>query len=298
MFKKILIPVDDSRCSEQAARCGLGLAKTFNASVLMLHVLEALPEIYRDTSWAESLMQQARDLLADWEKKAQPEQIPMQTRVLQSQDIAQSIVQSAQETACDLIVMGTHGRKGLAHMFLGSVAERVTRLSDLPVMLIRDIKGTSDIKRIVVAIDGSMTSRKALQYADNLAQTMKAELHLLHVIPDLPPPLSDPLGIAGMVSGLTYESMLADLEREARIVMEVSKAEIKTQNPVLFTARAQRERVADVITRYAKEYDADLVVMGTHGRTGLNYMLLGSVAQGVAHQATVPLLLVHDQEKA
>jgi nucleotide-binding universal stress UspA family protein len=296
MLNNILIPIDDSKCSEQAAHYGFALAKHFKARVVIVHVVEELPQLYRETAWFESLLKQGTDLINSWKHKAQNENLTVQASVIKGEDVAQSVVTAAQENNCDLILMGTHGRKGLAHAFLGSVAERVTRLSDIPIMLIRDQGTVPEIKRIVLAIDGSVTSRKALSYADNLAQKANAELHLLHVIPDLPPPIFDPLGVGGMVSGLTYDSMLKNLEQEARIVMEVARAEIKTENPIFHTARAQRERTSDVITQYAKEQQCDLIVMGTHGRTGLNHILLGSVAQGVTHQATCPLLLIHHAE--
>jgi nucleotide-binding universal stress UspA family protein len=192
-------------------------------------------------------------------------------------------------------VMGTHGRKGLAHALLGSVAERVTRLATIPVMLVRESKHATlpSWQRILVAVDGSSASRKALNVADQLAQTTSAELHLLHVIPDLPMPLVDPIGVGAVAASLTYENTLKELEHEARIVMEVSRSEIETQKTVFHTARAQRERIADTIMRYAREQHCDLIVMGTHGRTGLNHLLLGSVAEGVTHTTPVPLLLIH-----
>jgi nucleotide-binding universal stress UspA family protein len=95
-----------------------------------------------------------------------------------------------------------------------------------------------------------------------------------------------------VAAGLTYSNTLKQLEHEGRIVMEVSRAEVDTTNPIFHTARAQRERIPEVLVKYAAEQQCDLIVMGTHGRTGLDHLLLGSVAEGVAHMAAVPLLLV------
>jgi nucleotide-binding universal stress UspA family protein len=295
MFKKILIPIDDSRCSTHAATLGLDLARQFNSSVFITHVIEDLPKIYQGGDWAEALLEQGERVLDKWRTKGEEQKIKLETSVVTSRDTAEGIIKTARENACDLIVMGTHGRKGLAHAFLGSVAERVTRLATIPVLLVRESKHTATPtwQRILVAVDGSTASRKALKVADQLAQTTGAELHLLHVIPDLPPPLVDPIGGGAVTASLTYENTLKELEHDAHIVMEVSRAEVETEKTVFHTARAQRERIADTVVRYASEHQCDLIVMGTHGRTGLNHLLLGSVAEGVAHTTPVPLLLIH-----
>jgi nucleotide-binding universal stress UspA family protein len=301
MFKKLLIPVDDSSCSSYAAKVGLDLARRLNAAVLITHVVEELPAIYRGTDWAEALLEQGARVLDPWRTQGEELKTGLETSLVTSKDIATGIVKTAQANACDLIVMGTHGRKGLAHAFLGSVAERVTRLAALPVLLVRELKGheatATPWQRILVAVDGSDASRKALTYADRLAKASNAELHLLHVIPDLPPPLVDPIGVGSVAASLTYENTLKHLEQEARIVMEVSRAELDTQTTVFHTARAQREGIAEVITGYAKEQGCSLIVMGTHGRTGFDRLLLGSVAEGVAHTTPVPLLLIRLADK-
>ena len=299
MFKKLLIPIDDSSCSIHAGTVGLELAKRFHADVLVAHVIEDLPKAYSVGDWGEALLEKGEGLLENWRKRGVDQKLTLETKVIKGQDTAESIITSAQDNSCDLIVMGTHGRKGLARIFLGSVAERVTRLAKTPVILIRETtsSNTPNWQRILVALDGSEGSRKALDCADQLAQYMNAELHLLHVIPDLPPPLVDPIGLGGMAAGFSYENILKELEHQASIIMETSGADIKTEKSVFHTARAQHERIASVIINYAKEHHCDLMVMGTHGRTGFDHLLLGSVAQGVAHNAPIPLLLIRQEEK-
>lgn len=292
MLRKILLPVDDSSCSVHAGEYALELARQFHSQVLVTTVIEELPKVYRGNDWSEALLEQGEQLLAEWSKRGD-EQLKLETLVVTGPRVAESILATAKEQQCDLIVMGTHGRKGIAHV-LGSVAERVIRLATLPVMLVREAKSTlpKQWQRILVAVDGSDASRKALHYADKLAKDTQAELHLVHVIPDLPPPLVDPIGVGGVAASLTYGDTLRQLEHEARLVMEVSRAEVETENTLFHTARAQHERVAETLLNYAKEHDCQLIVMGTHGRTGFNRFLLGSVAEGVAHSATMPLLLI------
>jgi nucleotide-binding universal stress UspA family protein len=293
MFKKILIPVDDSSCSVHAGEYALELAKKFGTSALVITVVEELPKVYKGSDWAEALQEQGEQILTAWAKRGEEQKLMLETLVVSGSRVAEGILNTAKEQGCDLMVMGTHGRKGIAHA-LGSIAERVIRLATIPVMLVREVKDvlTPDWQRILVAVDGSDASRKALAYADHLAKTTKAELHLVHVIPDVPPPLIDPLGVGGVAASLTYNDTLKQLEHDARLVMEVSRAEVETEKTVFHTARAQRERVAETLVRYAKEQACQLIVMGTHGRTGVNRFLLGSVAEGVAHSATMPLLLI------
>jgi nucleotide-binding universal stress UspA family protein len=295
MFKNILIAVDGSSCSNHAVGVGLELAKRFEANVFIRHVIEELPKIYQGSAWSEGLLEQGERVLDKWRTKDDDKEQKLDVAVVRSKDIAQGIIHAATDNACDLIMMGTHGRKGLARALLGSVAERVTRLATIPVLLIRETKITvpSTFQKILIAVDGSKASRKALKTADQLTKLTNAELHLVHIIPDVPPPLVDPLGVGGVAASLTYSDTLKQLEHEARIVMEVSRAEIDTSNTVFHTARAQRERIPDALVKYADEHGCDLIVMGTHGRTGINRLLLGSVAEGVAHTTPVPLLLVH-----
>jgi nucleotide-binding universal stress UspA family protein len=139
-------------------------------------------------------------------------------------------------------------------------------------------------RRILVAVDGSYTSHLALQEALKLAKETKAQLHLVHVI-DLT------LGVEGGLDPETFRrlvrqegnnllSKLASLTSEAGVDAEVVMLE------------ASRRKFSKAIANEARHWEADLIVMGTHGRIGIARLVLGSVAEGVLHIAPVPVLLI------
>ena len=143
-------------------------------------------------------------------------------------------------------------------------------------------------KHILVAVDGSDTSRAALTEAINLAQDRKSSLRLVHAV-DLPLPYSD-------VSAPTVLTYREALEAEGRKVLEDCSAVVRAAGVQFDTQLAACEKpgqkVYDVIEAEAKRWPADLVVVGTEGRRGIRRLFLGSVAEGLARISSKPLLLI------
>lgn len=294
MFRKILIAVDESSCSERAGRVGLAFAKKLNAQVVVTHVMKAPPTYWGLAAPSDTMKHHAQEILEPWALLGQQMQLDFRTEPMHDDNIAEGIVYLANRSQCDLIVMGTHGREGLGRMLLGSVAERVSRLAKMPVMLVRGDgqvePSTGLFERILAPVDGSEAGRPAFELADRLAAQLGAELQILHVVPPLPAPMVGPYG--GNMTAFNWEDTLRAMEEQGEAIVE--HAQKLAQAPRVKTAllKAQTRREADVIVDFARDSRADLIVMGTHGRTGLERLLLGSVAEGVAHHAPVPLLLV------
>ena len=189
--------------------------------------------------------------------------------------------------------MGTQGREGLERLLVGSVAERVARQANQPVMLLRwtgTVPMQSSFDSILVPVDGSDASRAALWTADELAKQLAASLHFLHVLPDIPLPMSAGLGFGT----LTYqpEPWIEAVENEGKAIIK-NATELSTQQSVQTTiVPATGARTAQAILKFAKAQHSSLIVIGTHGRRGVDRLLLGSVAEGVMHHADVPVLLV------
>ncbi len=140
MYRTILIPVDDSAPSEHAARTGLQLAGLVGAKPTLLHVAYQQPISGLESQEVQEkpYLNYARTMLESLSKRLQQLRVPFETRVVRAEhSVAETITRTAQDGGFDLIVIGTHGREGLNRVLLGSVAERVARLSNTPVMLVR-----------------------------------------------------------------------------------------------------------------------------------------------------------------
>jgi len=145
-------------------------------------------------------------------------------------------------------------------------------------------------KRILVPVDGSNTSNLALQEALRIAKDQQAAVRLVHVI--------DEAVIDGDVEGILNYAALCDALKQggtqllAKVAKTAQQAGIEVETVLLET---MGERAAHAITEEAKSWQADLLVMGTHGRHGLDRLFMGSVSEGVARLAPVPLLLVRSE---
>jgi nucleotide-binding universal stress UspA family protein len=202
----------------------------------------------------------------------------------------------AGERGADLIVIATHGHTGLKRVWLGSTAERVVRHAPCPVLTVpaQSKKGPKreasalKMKRIVVPIDFSQTSAQALPYAAALAERFGAEIILLHVIAPVPLPL--PFYVrrrlqksAGRLTELAMDVQLSRLCEEAFDEEVPSRTLVRTGAPY------------DEITKAASSQGADLIVLTTHGYTGLKHALLGSTAERVVRHADCPVLVVREK---
>ena len=152
--------------------------------------------------------------------------------------------------------------------------------------------------RIVVAVDGTLTSNRGLATATGLAKDQGATLHIVHVVDEL---VMVPMVEGAGMLGDDYIATVVESLRESgrKILSSAEKAAAKggaTVDTELLSSRGQP--VASVILAYAKRVRADLIVLGTHGRRGLRRAVMGSDAEGVLREATVPVLLVRTPERA
>ena len=147
MFKHILIPTDGSPLSEKAIAAGIALAKESGARITGYHVLEAVPARlyaypYRGEEEAiaefeERRQQAARKHIAELARNARKQGVAFEPVVQTARTPYEGIVKAAQERDCDLILMSSHGRRGLARLAVGSVTDKVIQLSKVPVLVYR-----------------------------------------------------------------------------------------------------------------------------------------------------------------
>jgi nucleotide-binding universal stress UspA family protein len=197
------------------------------------------------------------------------------------------ILRAADGEGADLIAMGTHGRTGLRRLFAGSVAMDVLHAARCPVLALHDGRGeaVADIRVILLPTDFTKASEAALVPARALARDLGARLVVLHVIP-LAPDIDG--GIAAVFDHGEYEHTLDEIRHD------LDGPDLKYPVETWLC----RGRVVDEILRVARELECNLIVTGTHGRTGLGRLFLGNVAESLVPRAECPVLVVKSPTQA
>jgi len=278
VFRRILCPID----FEEGSIAGLDLANRLavqnDAELDVLHVrtVFSVPagsglatEIEGERSARQRLKEIALGRLAT----------PRYNLLIMMGGAAERVSDAQSTLGADLIVMGTHGRRGAPRFFLGSVAERVVREAGCPVLTTRMAKEPGSSKtlnafdRILCPIDFEESSLKALDLAGRIAAQTGSKLYLLHVCPTVMIPLGGP--VTGRV--MEKQSAKQKLEEIARRHLHDVRYEL------LITT-------GDPVESVKTELDVDLIVMGTHGRRAVTRFFLGSVAERVVREAACPVL--------
>jgi nucleotide-binding universal stress UspA family protein len=206
---------------------------------------------------------------------------------------AEQIIAEAEHDNDTMIAMATHGYSGLRRWALGSVADKVLHAATTPVFLVRAVThppaSVRPWKRILVPLDGSALAEQALPHAIALAQRARAELILLQVAIPL---IEYAPGLSPFNRPVPRSIAFPDLLREQTQQQLATTIKRFATRDVAMTPVVLFGYPAETIVDAANERQADLIVMATHGYSGLRRWTLGSVADKVLHASAVPLLLV------
>ena len=283
LIKRILFATDFSTCAHYAEQHVVFFSKACGATVEVLHVLQLYPGVYPTVQDHRETDQQ----LADVVRRIQQAGV----LITKQQEIgfpSVVICEEARKSDTDLIIMGTHGRAGLEHVLLGSIAERVLTMAPCPVLTAREPRGAevpkmktkNKFKHIVAPIDFSDCSMDALEYAILLAKQLGASLTLLHVL--------EPVSYA-------HDLILRPvMERHPE---QINSALKRLASVIRTHLLSVREAIcgglpADSIVEFVRVSHCDLIVMGTHGRRGILHLMRGSVAEAVLRRTSCPVLAV------
>jgi nucleotide-binding universal stress UspA family protein len=293
-IKTILVPVDFSDCSTAALEHAAWLAGKLGAAIHVLHCWE-MPSILGGA--AEHAYRGAMEGFADTSLAALAAKMHLQGIEAETFSVelgapAKTIVEIARKAHHDLIVMGTHGRTGLDRAWLGSVAEKVVRCAPCPVLSLHGATGVRPVRKVLVPVDYSDGSARALQYATGLAERLGAALEVVHVW-DRPSYVSTEVLVRThadrprSLGDLIRDN--AEAEMAAFLANHLRHNEGTTVLPPHYLASGEP---AATLVAELERGKHDLVVIGTHGRTGLKHLLLGSVADKLIRFSPVPVLTV------
>jgi nucleotide-binding universal stress UspA family protein len=289
MYEEILVPVDGSTDSTGILRHAGDIARRTGARVELLFVADTTRDSLTvvETDVVDVLVDEGEEVVAAAGETLADLGVEYDTEVVQG-DPAETIVDYADRYGFDLIVVPTSGRTGLSRYLLGSVAERILRLSTVPVLTARarpDETLTFPYERVLVPTDGSEGARVAARHGIALADALDAAVHVLSVVDDssLGPDVRSRLSEAGLEEAATDAVEAVAEEASAAGVEEVVTG-VAHGSP------------AETIVEYVEEHGVDAVVMGTSGRRGVDRVLLGSVAERTARTAPVPVITVRDRD--
>jgi len=276
-FPKILVCTDGSPDSEGAITAALNLAKTTGSTVFLLEVLfyvagyelqspDTLAPPIANLELMQAQETAARERLEAWKTEAAREGVTLEPRIRTGSSAYEGILEETDETQPDLIIMGRHGYTGLTRLLMGSVTARVIGHSPVNVLVVPGEVPLS-FKRLLIASDGSVFSETAWTEALLLAKTMGSDL-----------------------IGVTVATSDRDIPVATKVVRSLEAA-AATQGITLDTM-VPMGRPEEGIVKAADFKGASLIIVGSHGRTGLKRLLMGSVAERVIGDAKCPVLVV------
>ncbi|MDP2731167.1 MAG: universal stress protein [Dehalococcoidales bacterium] len=297
MYDEILVPLDGSELAEVALPYAEELSGRLGSNVTLIHVagpLHYAPDRLYNTylaHMAQITRQLAERYVAEPERK---KGIKVEAKMLAGEP-AEEIIDYSEKIDAGLIIMATHGQSGIKRWPMGSVAERVMRVSKQPVWLIRARDARSDMRekgaldRALVPLDGSKESEAVIPYIEELASRLEADVILLQVLP---------LGHHGInPAGEGYEYIYYRQDKIesdkafAKDYLDGVSVRLK-QKGVKVESQVRFGSAAEEIIELSTTMQADVVAMSTHGRSGIARWVIGSVAERVLYEGCCPLLLV------
>ena len=296
MFKHLLVPLDGSAMAEASLPAAVFLSRAFGALVTLFHVIErdAPQEVHGQRHLTDT--EEAERYLAEVAGRAFPLDISVERHVHSNEvdDVARSIAGHVGELGPDLIVMCTHGRGGIRGFMFGRIAQQVVGLGRTPVLLVpppaAGVLPLSVCNRILVALDGNLDHEEGLRVAMDLAKICRAELSLIMAVHTVNTLSGEQAAAAKMMPGATQ--VLLDLtEQDAGSYLQRHVTALQAEG-VMVTAEVRRGDPATVIISAAGQVGADLIVLATHGKTGMDAFWSGSATPNVTDRSIIPLLLV------
>jgi nucleotide-binding universal stress UspA family protein len=288
MYDRILFPTDGGEGASAVFDHVLDLAANHDATVHVLNVADTTHDTVTRVSetLVDTLEREGEETVAAAADRAAERDVSTVTSVVRGA-VAERITDYAAAHDVDLLAMPTHGRTGLERVLLGSVTERVVRTASAPVLTLRpdDGVGRYPYEDVLVPTDGSDPATAALDHAFAAATATGATLHVLSVV-----------DVASLGADVHSQVQIDSLEADAQRIVE-SATDAATEAGVESVSGGVEvgTSVHRAILSYVDDHDVDLVAMGTHGRSGLDRLLLGSVTEKIVRSSPAPVLAVPDR---
>lgn len=280
-IKNILVPVDFTETSENAVDHAAILAKGINATLTLLNVIEQTSEVNPMSLEVQSMT----NLATEQESATKPKMRDLQDKILQKHGVRiitaiatghiyTEILNYIKEYSVDLVVMGTHGASGYKEMFIGSNAQRVVTLADIPVLTLQKHGTSQGFRNILIPIDNSIHSREKVNLAMVLAGLFNSKIHIIG-LPD-----SDD----------------ADEMKKFRVKINSVEELVKEEGLQYTNTTVHDDSLAKAALKYAQENNCDLIVINTGHESKITGIFLGAFAQQIVNHSDIPVLSIKHLE--
>lgn len=286
-LKKIVVGLDLDVSSRPILETAAFLSQGFGSRIHLLHVIEGLTpqriteEFFEAVHAAAelSMKRAAESLDSETAKKTE-------TIVTYGHAFA-AIIKRAHEEEADLICIGARRKEGVAQVILGSTAQKIVRKAPCPVLVVKGRK-PAQFNQILVPVDFSDPSKQSLRAAIDFAESVGSKITVLHVVE----PVMFPYG--GFAEAYVPPVMPRTELKAAKSDLKAFLQSVQFRG-VPWESKIRRGRVTETIRRFIRRNHVDLVVMGTHGRTGLPHALLGSTTENVLRAVRCSILTIRPE---
>lgn len=275
-MKKIIVPVDFSDLSRHALHFAVEFAEKIGGSITLLHVLEYPLTLFTITGQSDKeaienfyppeFIARVKEHLNEWKERNERENVSIEI-LLKYGNSFQKISESVTEEDANYIVMGSKGASGLKEIFIGSNAARMVRFAKCPVIIIKGETHLKDFESLVFATDGTIEQDEIARKVHDLQQLLHLPLHLLKV--------------------KTPYNWLEDVQVKQQLTHFAERNSLAYEKVDFVIA----DFIDEGAVKYAEENKSGLIVIGTHGRTGLRHLIGGSTAEALVNESTIPVVV-------
>lgn len=299
LFRKIVVATDGTDAGARAVAYAIELAREHGATLEICTVVDGSAPIAGTSlsggmdgvTIVRVLEDAAREILAGASARANRAEITSSTTMLSGRP-AEAIVTFAGVHGADTILVGTRGHNGLERLFLGSTAWDILRASAIPTIVVSPhARAHAKSGHVLVALDDSERSTATLRFAMRFAATERARLVLCSIVE------TRDLYDKAITYGYDPQPLLAELKAAAAKLLDVHASAVEAHGLPYEIAILDGD-AAPALVEAARQYRVDAIVIGTHGRRGVERLFLGSVAEAVVREATVPVAVIRTHPAA
>ena len=296
VIRQILVPLDGSGLAESVIPAAAALARAFGARIKLLHIIEERPpdRIHGEPHLTDG--DQAQAYLDEVARRPvfQGQAVEVHVHPTKQGDVAESVVDHAQEFGADLVVLSTHGKGGLRGFLFGRIALRALQRGTTPVLLMNPTTSAAvppfACRTILVPLDGTAAHEPALAVASTLGRAWQAALHLEIVVPTTGT-LSGHEAATGVLMPLATRAILDMAERGAHEYVERLAQALRAEG-ISASSHVSRGEPAASLVEAAERVGADLVVMASHAKGAMDAFWSGSLTPKVVERLQRPILLI------